>query len=118
MEEMLQSEYIKAAETWMKDLNDHCCLLADNIMFGLEPIKLCLNESNDQRNAAYPINIDGGKNNLGLIKCGKHVDATICPNGHQFGDVEGMRELGYSCKSDSLTVQEKGIKISSGQNLS
>lgn len=53
-----------------------------------------------------------------MIKCGKHVDATICPNGHQYGDVEGMREKGYSCKSDSLFVQEKGIKVSGSQHLS
>ena len=54
------------------------------------------------------------------IRCGEFVDATICPNGHRYGPVEGKRELGYSClmSGDSATgVPERGIKISASQQV-
>ena len=49
---------------------------------------------------------------VGSIKCGKKVDATICPEGgYELGPVAGQRELKYTCDS------AKGIKVGANQEV-
>lgn len=53
---------------------------------------------------------------VGSIKCGKKVDATICPQGYEKGPVAGQRELKYTCDSGSVSI-EKGTKVGANQEF-
>ena len=52
----------------------------------------------------------------GSIKCGKYVDALVCPNGFDYGPIAGQREHGYKCDSGSIFV-EHGTEVGAGQHL-
>ena len=52
----------------------------------------------------------------GSVKCGKNVDAQICPSGFEEASVDGQRQLGYRCISDSVRY-EHGSKVSAGENI-
>lgn len=53
---------------------------------------------------------------VGSIKCGKKVDATICSQGYQRGPVVGQRDLRYTCDSGSNS-NDKGMKVGANQEV-
>jgi len=53
----------------------------------------------------------------GSVKCGKNVDAQICPGGFEEQEfVDGQRELGYRCISNSVRY-EHGSKVGAGEEI-
>lgn len=52
----------------------------------------------------------------GSIKCGKNVDALVCPTGFKYGPIDGQRELGYKCDSGSIFV-EHGTEVGAEQQV-
>ena len=52
----------------------------------------------------------------GSIKCGKNVDALVCPNGFDYGPINGQRDHGYKCDSGTIFV-EHGTEVGADQHL-
>ena len=50
------------------------------------------------------------------MKCGKNVDAQICPGSFEETSIDGQRKLGFRCTSDSVRY-EHGTKVSAGENI-
>ena len=44
------------------------------------------------------------------------MDALVCPNGFDYGPIDGQRELGYKCDSGSIFV-EHGTEVGAEQRL-
>ena len=93
---------------------DNCCTVYAAPGFMSQKETYCLDEG---RQEAYDINIWRDLWNDGSIRCGKNVDAIICDHGHEFGFVEGQRELGYKCKASDKFNYEHGMKIGANQNF-
>ena len=72
----------------------------------------CLEESTE-RQAAFEIEHVRDVWTDGSIKCGSNVDALVCPNGYEFGPIDGQREFGYKCASETGFV-EQGVKAGAG----
>ena len=72
----------------------------------------CLEESTG-RQAAFEIEHVRDVWTDGSIKCGSNVDALVCPNGYEFGPIDGQREFGYKCASETGFV-EQGVKAGAG----
>ena len=110
--------YSLASESvaWPKEPEDNCCVIFENPDYKGKQIDFCL--EGEERNTAYSVSMWRDRTyNLGSIKCGKHVDATICPNEFEYGAVPEQRGLGYRCSSNSETVPERGTKISAQQKV-
>ena len=72
-------------------MSDTCCTVYSMADFMGRQQEFCFDEANQKnRQNAFRINVDGDLNGkIGSIKCGKKVDATICPQGHELGFVDG-----------------------------
>lgn len=90
---------------------DNCCRVYAGQNFWGPDQDYCLEEG---RQAAF--GIDVWRNN-GSVKCGKNVDAQICPGGFEVEQsVDGQRLLGYRCMSNSVRY-EHGTKVGAGEDI-
>jgi len=94
--------------------NDICCRLYSKANFEGKLQEHCLGSSQSPEDAS-DINMRYLKD-VGSIKCGKLVDATICPQGYELGPVAGQRDLRYTCQSGSDKI-EKGTKVGANQEF-
>ena len=91
--------------------DDNCCRVYAGQNFWGTDQDYCLEEG---RQAAF--GIDVWRNN-GSVKCGKNVDAQICPGGFEVEQsVDGQRLLGYRCMSRSVRY-EHGTKVGAGEDI-
>ena len=72
----------------------------------------CLND--DELQAAFDIEFHKDRNDHASIKCGKNVDALICPDGFEMKAVPNQTELKYACYSANDEV-ENGFKVGANQ---
>ena len=93
---------------------DNCCTVYAGQNFMSLKEDYCLEEGS--RQAAHQIDLWRDVWRNGSVKCGKNVDAQICPGGFEEASVDGQRQLGYRCISDSVRY-EHGSKISAGENI-
>jgi hypothetical protein len=97
--------------------DDNCCTVWAGQNFISEHETYCLPQGADQgRQMAQEIRIFRDVWADGSIKCGKNVDALVCPNGFELGPIDGQRELGYKCDSGTIFV-EHGTEVGAEQQL-
>jgi hypothetical protein len=87
--------------------DDDCCTVYSRRGFFGHASQYCLG---DQRQTANLIDLLRDVTRLGSIKCGKYVDAVICPGDFELGPVTDQRDLKYKCDSGS-SANEPGIKV-------
>ena len=92
---------------------DDCCTLYSKSNFEGKMQEYCLSSDQSPEDAS-DINLRYLKD-VGSIKCGKKVDATICSQGYQRGPVVGQRDLRYTC--DGSNSNEKGMKVGAYQEV-
>ena len=90
-----------------------CCTVYSKKDYRRGPIQTyCLND--DANQAAYDIEFRRDHNDHASIKCGKNVDALICPDGFEMKAVPNQTELKYACYSANDEV-ENGFKVGANQ---
>ena len=91
--------------------DDNCCTVYAGQNFMSLSETYCLPQGADEgRQMAQEIRIFRDVWTDGSIKCGKNVDALVCPDGFEYGPLDGQRELGYKCDSGSIFV-EHGTEV-------
>ena len=96
--------------------NDDCCTVYSKKDYRRGPIQTyCLND--DANQAAYDIEFRRDHNDDASIKCGKNVDALICPNGFELTAYPNQRDLKYACYSESDEI-EHGVQVGANQQFS
>ena len=91
--------------------DDYCCTVYAGQNFKSLSETYCLPQGADEdRQMAQEIRISRDVWADGSIKCGKNVDALVCPDGFEYGPLDGQRELGYKCDSGSIFV-EHGTEV-------
>lgn len=99
--------------------DDNCCTVWDGESYWGHNATYCLdlNAGATERQAAFTVALWYDIWDNGSIKCGKNVDATICPHGFEYGGVDGQREFGFKCATDSIH-QEHGFWVGAGEHVS
>lgn len=93
-----------------------CCTVYSKKDYGRGPHNhYCLND--DELQAAFDIEFHKDRNDHASIKCGKNVDALICPDGFEMKAVPNQTELKYACYSANDEV-ENGFKVGANQQFS
>ena len=95
----------------MQTNRDDCCTLYSRANFEGRTQEYCLSSDQSPQDAS-----DILKDVVGSIKCGKKVDATICPQGYELGPVAGQRDLRYICDSKPNSI-ERSIKVGANQEV-
>ena len=96
--------------------DDNCCIVYAGTNFMSQSATFCLPQGADEyRQMAEEIRMRDVWTD-GSIKCGKNVDALVCPNGFDYGPLEGQRELGYKCDSGTIFV-EHGTEVGAEEQL-
>ena len=93
---------------------DNCCTVWSSPYFMSTKRTYCLE---DARTDAFPIESFNDVWRDGSIKCGKNVDALICPSGFDYGGIDGQREFGYKCESDTIFVEHNTDAVLPGEQM-
>jgi len=93
---------------------DNCCTVWSSPYFMSTKKTFCLEGA---RTDAFSIEFWRDIWKDGSIKCGKNVNALICPNGFEYGGIDGQREFGYKCESETIYVEHNTDVVLPGEQM-